>query len=81
MAFGFSTVEIERVKAIKSRGPSLYQDLVPLPRRFVDFSKSQKGLYAECFGEKAAEHFFGPGPWGKTAIAWAKKKRNNVSCV
>ena len=63
---GFSSLEIARVQAIKSRPRShqgMRSDILPVPRLFSQYNRLQKHCYSEVFGEAAAEAIFGKGPW------------------
>jgi hypothetical protein len=63
---GLSTLEIARVaeiKARKNRKPRTGFDVVP--RRFSEYKSYHKRMYAEVFGDAAAEAVFGRGPWLK----------------
>jgi hypothetical protein len=64
---GLSTLEIARVAAIKARPdrkPRTGFDEVP--RRFSEYKAYHKRMYAEVFGDAAAEAVFGYGPWLKS---------------
>jgi hypothetical protein len=63
---GFTSQEIERVRAIRARPRSGNQgkrnDLpFYLPRHFSEYTQTHKRLYAQCFGVAAAEIIWGKG--------------------
>ena len=62
---GFSSLEIERVKAIRARRRERTRaDILPsVPRLFSEYTLFDKRCYREVFGDAAAEAIFGYGPW------------------
>ena len=66
-AMGFSTLEIERIRAIRARPRDRgQQKTFELPRLYSEYKNWQKTCFAEVFGDAAAETIFGAGPWLKS---------------
>jgi hypothetical protein len=62
---GFSSVEIAKVQALRSRprGQGQRNDRFVIPKLFSDYNSFHKSCYADVFGDAAAEVIFGRGPW------------------
>ena len=70
---GFSSIEIARISAIKSRPARQHQTSISVvPCLFSEYNGMHKACYAEVFGDEAAKLIFGDGPWLKS---WQREKR------
>lgn len=74
---GFTSVEIARVQAIRARphGQGMQSDRGYVPRLFSEYKSWHKRMYAQVFGDVAAETIFGKGPWLRRNYEAEKRRK------